>query len=128
MKFFKVYIRDNGNTFEGGQNSFVFIQGNRENSSFKKIEVEEAKIKDLTVSGDIVFAKKIPTLNVTQAHIENLTVSKNSRIHTLEITDNLTYQNGNLFSGIVDYNKIPNLKKIYMSISIFHVSGFHFVI
>ena len=90
-EFFKVYIRDNGNTFEGGQNSFVFIQENRENSKFKKIEVEEAQIKDLTVSGDIVFAKKIPALSVTQAHIENLTVLKNSRIHTLEITDNLTY-------------------------------------
>ena len=40
-EFFKVYIRDDGNTFQGGQNSFVFIQENRENSKFKKIEVEE---------------------------------------------------------------------------------------
>ena len=57
-EFFKVYIRDNGNTFEGGEGSFVFIQENRENSKFKKLEVEEATIKDLTVSDKFVLPNK----------------------------------------------------------------------
>ena len=56
-EFFKVYIKDNGNTFEGGKSSFVFIQENRMNSKFKKLEVEEAQNKRFNCKWKCCFTK-----------------------------------------------------------------------